>query len=84
MQELILAWLLSHFHLVYWMRQDSNSQLLDRESSLLTTRLDQCPSSNQVYVGNGTTLTIKQHQKQQQTKDYRDSLNGHQLAFQIL
>ncbi len=29
-----------HFHLVYWIRQNSNSQPSDRQLSLLTTRLD--------------------------------------------
>jgi hypothetical protein len=37
-QELISAWLLPHFHLVYWLRRDLNPQPLDRELSLLTTR----------------------------------------------
>ncbi len=30
---------INHFHLVFWIRQDSNPQSLDHESSLLTTRL---------------------------------------------
>jgi hypothetical protein len=29
--ELILAWLSPHFHLVYWLRRDSNPQPLDHE-----------------------------------------------------
>jgi len=37
-QELILAWLWLQFHLVYWMRRDSNPQSFNRESSSLTTR----------------------------------------------
>ncbi len=40
----ILAWLWHHFHhLVYWMRQDSNPQPIDRESNLLTIRPDWRP-----------------------------------------
>jgi len=31
------AWLLHHFHIV-WMRQDSNPQPFDHESSFLSTR----------------------------------------------
>jgi hypothetical protein len=38
-QELILAWVKPHFHLVYWMKRDSNPQLLDHETSLLTSEL---------------------------------------------
>jgi len=37
-QESILAWLWPHFHLVFWMRQDQNTQTFDHESSSLTTR----------------------------------------------
>ncbi len=40
MQESILAWLLPRFHLVYWMRLDTDPQPLDRESRLLTTKFD--------------------------------------------
>jgi len=43
-QEWILAWFWTHFNLVYWMRQDSNPQPFDRESSLLTTKPDWRPS----------------------------------------
>ncbi len=32
-QKLILAWLWHHFLLVYWMRQDSNPQPINRESN---------------------------------------------------
>ncbi len=40
-QKSILAWLWHHFHLVQWMRQDSNPQPIDREpNSLPTTRPD--------------------------------------------
>ncbi len=35
---------IDHFHLVFWIRQDSNPQRLDCELSLLTTRLDLRPS----------------------------------------
>jgi hypothetical protein len=35
-----------HFHLVFWIRQDLNSQPLDCESSWLTTRLDLRPVVN--------------------------------------
>ncbi len=37
-QKSFLAWLWHHFHLVYWIRWDSNPQPKDRESNLLTTR----------------------------------------------
>jgi hypothetical protein len=37
-QELILAWLWPHFHLVFWMRRDSNPQPSNSEWSLITTR----------------------------------------------
>ncbi len=37
------AWLFSHFHLVYWIWRDLDPQPLDHESSLLTTRPEQCP-----------------------------------------
>jgi len=37
-QESILAWPCPHFHLVYWMRWDSNPQPFNCESSLLTNR----------------------------------------------
>ncbi len=37
-QKSILAWFWHHFHhLVYWMREDSNPQPIDRESNSLTT-----------------------------------------------
>jgi len=39
----ILAWLWPHYHLVYWMRRDSNPQPIDRVSNSLTTRPDRCP-----------------------------------------
>ncbi len=35
-----MALKINHFHLVFWIRGDSNPQLLDRASSLLTTRPD--------------------------------------------
>ncbi len=35
---------IDHFHLVFRIRQDSNPQPIDRESSLLTTRPDLQPS----------------------------------------
>ncbi len=34
---------INHFHLVFWIRRDSNPQSLDHESSLLTTRPDLHP-----------------------------------------
>jgi len=39
-QELILAWLWPHFHLVFWMKQDLTPQPFDCEPSSLTTRPD--------------------------------------------
>ncbi len=48
-QELILAWLLTHFHLVFWIRRDSNPQPSDREPSSLTTGPDLHPLFS-VYV----------------------------------
>jgi hypothetical protein len=39
-QKSILAGLWHHFHLVYWMRQDSNPQPIDHESNLPTSRPD--------------------------------------------
>ena len=38
MYESILPWLYHRFHIIYWMRRDSNSHTFDRESSLLLTR----------------------------------------------
>jgi len=42
-QESILAWLWPHFHLVYWLRWDSNPQPFDCELSLLSARPDWRP-----------------------------------------
>ncbi len=44
-QKSIPEWLWHHFHLAYWMTQDSNPQPIDRESNLLTTRPDWRPGS---------------------------------------
>jgi len=54
-QELCLACLWPHSHLVYWMQQDLNPQPFDRESSFLTTRLvwrptKLCSQSSNVHI----------------------------------
>ncbi len=49
-QGLILEWLWLHFHLGIWMRRVSNPQLLDCQSSLLTTRPDFRPKCCDIKI----------------------------------
>ena len=45
LQESILVWLQHHFHLVYWMRRDSNSQPFDK-FAIHSNSLTPSPSRN--------------------------------------
>ncbi len=56
------SWLgfdINHFHLLFWIRQDSNPQPLDCESSLLTTRPDSRPKWRpRVWIGREALITV--------------------------
>ncbi len=45
-----------HFHLVFWIRQDLNPQPLNRESGLLTTRLDLRPPQSVKFMSKNWLL----------------------------